>query len=280
MEQQEHPIFKGKPGAQPNAPEAEYHEGPADEVIEPEVKPDKPVDKVGAIAVHNGVMMPSNHVELTRVLARLGEGGAFPKRFDTDAKRLAAYNMAVSINPARWQIIVNGIADIEGQLCLFGELPGALAEWTGEMEQRELYVIDKDYKRINVANKNLNEFPFAGVLEIKRKGRPTNQFFYTMKEAEAAGQYPAMKAEWKDNKRTGKMIPNTKSPWMTATKVMLMRKALNMGIKFEFPDAIMSTPVAEWDHDAAPDIKDVTGSDRNVKSDEINQTFGGTDAKP
>lgn len=230
----------------------------------PEMPPQAPPQKENkVIALHDDMSLaPANHSELKSVIMAIDKGGGFPTRFKTFEQKIAAANLATSLMGKKWQLAINNIANIQGSLSIYGELPGAIAEQTKEIESKRVYCIDEEYKEICTKNKNLNSPPFAGVCEIKRKGRPANEFTYTLDEAKAAGQYPAYKAEYVDNRKTGRMIENPDSPWMKFTKIMLMRKAMNMGVKFEFPDAIVGTPIAEYDFGIAPDldptIKDVT----------------------
>lgn len=226
---------------------------------EPEIKAE-----VKAISLNEqGQLLPADHNQLKSVVKTIAEGGGFPKRFDTLPKQIAAYSLGRALMKERWQLAINNIAEIQGQMMIYGELPRALAESTKEVKEFKVFVIDKDYKEICPANKNLDKEPYAGVCRVQRMGRELKEYSYTITEAEKAGQYPPMKAEWKDNKRTGKMILNTDSPWIKFTKIMLMRKSQAMAIKFEFPDALAGACVAEYDTDELPDyvpVKDVTNT--------------------
>lgn len=224
--------------------------------------------KVEPVKVERGLLMPTNSAELSRTLQNIASGGGFPARFDTPQKRLAAYTLGRSLMGDRWQLAMNNIAEIKGQLSIYGELPGALAEQTKEVEEKHVYVIDPDYRKICVENKNLDAPLYAGVCDIKRKGRERKQFTYTLDEARHAGQYPA-------KKRDGSV--NEDSPWMKFTKIMLMRKAMAMAINFEFPDAKAGVPIAEYDFDVLPE-RDV--SPKNNIAEEINNAYLEKEAEP
>jgi hypothetical protein len=242
----------------------------------------KVVEKPKSIALdENMALAPINHQEFKSVITAIAEGGGFPTRFKTFPAKIAAANLATSLMGKKWQLAINNIADIKGTLSIFGELPGAIAEQTGQIEMKRVSILDSDYKEICTANKNLHMKPFAGVCKIKRKGRPENEFTYTIDEATAGGFYPAMKAEYVNNQKTGKQIPNEDSPWMKHTKVMLMRKAMNLAVKFEFPDAIVGVPIAEYDFHTAPDLdgsRDVTPG-KSI-ADEMNEEFGNDGTVP
>lgn len=211
------------------------------------------------IEVLSGALVPKDSSELNRTLSNIAAGGGFPARFDTPQKRIAAYNLAHSLMGESWQLALNNIANIKGQLSIYGELPGTLAERTGEVAEKYIKIYDREYREICLENKNLDSPLWAAVCFIQRKGREPQEFPYTMDDAEKAGQYPA-------RRRDGSL--NEDSPWMKFTRVMLMRKAMAMGIKFLFPEAMCGVPIAEYDFDSAPDLdgmKNVTPSQDDVE---------------
>lgn len=221
----------------------------------------------------NNILAPKDHKELATVINFLAKGGAFPEVFKTNEQRLAGYNLAKSLMGNSWALAINHIAPIKGKLCIWGEFPRTLAERTGQVEQCHIYLIDEQYKRICLENKNLDAKPYAGICDIKRKDRKENQFTYTIKQAELADQYPPMKNNWVDGKNLGK-IPNTDSPWFKFMGIMLMRKAQAAALKFEFPECFVGVEIAEYEYDVAPDlvpIKDVTELSETEK---FNQRYG------
>lgn len=216
------------------------------------------------IAVKDGSLSPQDQTQMRNMLSWIARGGGFPERFDTVEKQLAAYNLAHSLMGSQWQLALNHIAIIHGQMCIYGEMPGTLAERTGEVEEKRVYLITRDYVEICTSNKNLDADIYAAVCKIKRKGRDLKEFSYTIDEAKKAGQYPPMK--WVKG-GGGRKEHNPDSPWEKHFKVMLMRKAMALAVKFEFPDALVGVPIAEYDFDEAPDIKDVTP--RESKEDRV-----------
>jgi len=219
----------------------------------------------------NRLLAPTTATELSNFLSILSRGGAFPETLDTKEKQVAVYQMARSLMGDRWQLAINHIAPVKGRLTIYGELPRAIAEQTKEVEEFRVYVIDSKYNEICLLNKNLDQPAWAGVCEVKRKGRAMKQFTYTIQEAEAAGQYPAMKYD----RETKKRVLSPDSPWNKYTKVMLMRKAQALAVKFEFPDAMLGVPIAEYDHDVAPDLQEVKDVTPENKADKLNERFNG-----
>lgn len=218
--------------------------------------------KANPIAVREGALAPQDSAELGGTLTQIANGGGFPERFDTKEKRMAAYSMAQSLMGQQWQLALNHIAIIKGQMCIYGELPGTLAERTGEVEEKHTYLISRDYRKICTENENLNAEIYASVTKIKRKGRAAKEFTYSLDEAIAAGQYPA-------KKRDGSPSPD--SPWNRFTKIMLMRKSQTLALKFEFPEAFGGVPIAEYDFDELPEMTDVTP--KKDRASELNGRF-------
>lgn len=218
------------------------------------------------VLVRDGALTPTNASELVRTIAQIAKGGGFPVRFENLEQQLAAYNLAHSLMGTRWQMAIAHIAIIKGTMSIYGELPGALAEQTKEVAEKDVFCIDSDYKKICLENRNITAKPWAGVCLIQRKGRSLKEFTYTIDEAIHAGQYPA-------KRRDGSI--NNDSPWMKFIKVMLMRKAMALAIKMEFADALLGTPIAEYEYDQAPDLRDVSSKSETAvdPAKELNNIF-------
>ena len=234
---------------------------------EPEAQPEQPkqAEKTKAIQLDNSMsLLPSNNEEMARVITVVSKGGGFPKYFETFEQKVAAFNLATSLMGKRWQLALNNIAPIKEKLTIWGELPGALAQATGELITKRVYAIDQEYNEICTKNKNLDASPYAGVCLIKRRGdNAAEEFTYTMTEAGNAGQYPP-------KKRDGSIAND--SPWMKYTKIMLMRKAMGMAIKFKFPDALVGCEIAEYNYDVAPDLEDIREVGKST-ADQINEAY-------
>lgn len=197
-------------------------------------------------------LVARDNTELVRIIRIMMKGMAFPKTLDTEEKIIAAWNVAASLKipPA---IAIQNMAVIHGSVCIWGQLPKALAEASGELEDYSLVLIDADQKPILLENKNLTADVWGAVCRIKRKGRSTNEYVFTMQDAQKAGL----------DKKSG--------PWKDYSKIMLSRRAVANAIKFEFPDALMGLNVAEYDNHEAPDLKDVTDGTERTKT--FNETL-------
>lgn len=186
----------------------------------------------------NQGLVAKDNSELLRMIQVMMKGQAFPKSLDTEAKVIAAWQVAASLKipPA---VAIQNLAIVNGSICMWGQLPKALAEATGELEEFKLVVIDEKQDPICLENKNLNAQVWGAVCVIKRKGRDRNEYAFTVEDMKRAN------------------LDKKQGPWRDYTKIMLMRRAMGTAIKFEFPDAVMGVPIAEYDFHQAPDIKEV-----------------------
>lgn len=198
-----------------------------------------------------GLMVARDNSELYRMVKVMMAGGAVPKWMDTPEKVIACWQMAASLKvPA--PVAIQHMCVIQGRVCIWGELPKALAEASGELEHYEVLWIDAEQKVIKLENENLNKPVWGAVCRIKRKGRTLNEYWFTEPEAEKA------------------KLLNKDGPWITYRKIMYARRASATAIKFEFGDSLMGIGLAEYDFNEAPDMKDVTPSQsRDALADKL-----------
>lgn len=209
--------------------------------LEVERTPDRPPTAI-SVDMKSQLMVAKDNTEMIRIIKVFMHGKAIPKSLDTEAKVIAAWQMAASLKvpPA---IAIQNMAFVNGTISLWGELPRALALATGEVEDFVLRRIDKDHNVICLANKNLNAEPWGSVLNIQRKGHSENEFYFTMNDAKRAG------------------LDTKNGPWQNYRPVMVDRRLIAYGVKMIFADALMGLTIAEYDHHQAPDLMDVTPSE-------------------
>lgn len=208
-----------------------------DEAVEGKIPAPLPL----AVDKKSQMMIARDNGELVRMIKIFMAGVALPKTLDTEAKVITAWQAAASLKVPPI-IAIQNMAIIHGSLSIWGQLPKALAEATGDMEDFQLIFIDKDHNELSLKNKNLNAEVWAAVCRIKRKGRSYNEYWFSVDDAKKAGLF------------------NKAGPWKDYTKIMLGRRAVGHGIKIEFPDALMGLNIAEYDFSEAPDLKDVSPS--------------------
>lgn len=195
-----------------------------------------------------------------RIARTLFESKMVPKSYTDAYQTLAGMEFAIELGLKPFQGLRN-IAMINGNPTIWGELPLALARKTGELESIEEFLIDKQYNRISLANKNLDAPHWGAICQIKRKNNPMTEAFFTMDDAQRAG-----------------LLSRASSPWVTYPKIMLARRARSQALKTAFADALAGTAIAEYDHNYLPDgpeARDVTrqGVVESNTAHELNSLF-------
>jgi hypothetical protein len=210
------------------------------------------------VEVNDEGKFAANNIEGQYRIAQIfHKSGLVPKAFDSAEKVLVGMQFARELGLEPLSGLRN-IAVVNGQPSIWGELPLKLAYQTRQLEHIEEFVIDKDYNKICLENKNLTAEPWAGVCRLKRNALPMVEATFTLDEAKRAG------------------LLDKKSPWQTYTKIMLMRRARSQALKIAFPDAIGGAPIAEYDFNYTPtsdEARDVTRQGVEIVSgaDKINQ---------
>lgn len=206
----------------------------------------------------DGQLMPRTANQLATVAKQLLMGKGVPRGYTTVEEVIAGWSFAAQLKLPP-QVALRNIALIEGTPSLFGDLPLALARRTGELEYFEEFVCNAKYDKICFENKNLGEEVFAGVCVAKRKGTDKRSFTFTVDDAKTAGL-------WGKISSTGKKLP-----WSAYPKVMIQRRARSMMLKELFADVLSGASIAEYDHNQAPDLRDVN---EESGSDILNKKFG------
>jgi hypothetical protein len=211
-------------------------------------------EKKGEIATNEkGQIIAKDMDGLWRIAKAAIDSGMVPKGYTKPSQVIMGLQFAAGIGLAPTVASLTNIAVINGQPSIFGELPLKLARESGQLEYFNEYLIDSDYNKISVDNKNLTTEIFAAVCEIQRKGYELKKFYWT-----AAQQ--------------AKANAGVKAIWNSYYEIMMKRKARSLALKDEFGDVLGAMKIAEYDHNFAPDIKDVTP--RNQEAAKINDMFG------
>lgn len=234
----------------------EVVEQSAEEIIEQ--KPAQQQASLIAVDQEKQIIVARDNSELWRVVQLFMKGTAFPKTIDTPEKAIAAWQVAASLGLPP-MVTIQNLAFIHGSVSMWGQLPKALAERTGQLEDFKLILFDAEQKEISLANKNLGDPVWGAVAQVRRSKRSMNEYSFTTPDAEKA------------------KLLNKQGPWKDYTKIMFARRAIGHAMKFEFPDALMGVPVAEYDFNQAPDLKDVTeptvrasGLSERIKESKLN----------
>lgn len=199
------------------------------------------IKQPSALAVDNKtqLIIARDNGELVRMIKIFMGSVSLPKSLDSESKIITAWQAAASLKVPPILAIQN-MAIIHGTLAMWGQLPKALAEHTGQMEEFKLIYFDKNQAEICLANKNLDAEVWGAVTQMRRSKKSKNEYFFTEIEAKKAG------------------LLSKSGPWQDYRKIMYARRTIGHAVKFEFPDAVMGIGIAEYDFNEAPDLKDVT----------------------
>lgn len=200
-----------------------------------------PAGLKGAIAVNTqGLVMAANHEEIWRTVSLWHKSGLCPESFNRPEQVFFAHQTLASlgVNPLSW---LRCCAYIKNSLTIFGDLPLALVNMSKKLECPPVeFLLDENYDRICVANKNLGAPVWAAVCQMRPAGASEAQErAYTVKMAEEAGKLPA----------------RAPSPWKLYMHRMLALKARGWLIKDLFPEVLNGVAQGEYDHDTLLDIK-------------------------
>jgi hypothetical protein len=232
-------------------------------VVEEVPKTTQPPPNAMTLSHATGEIVAKDTSELMRQIKMMMKGLSFSKSFDTPEKCISAWNLACSFKVVSPQRAIANMLCVHGVISIWGELPKALAEATGELEDFELFLIGKDYKQINFENQNLNDEPFAAICKIKRKGRTKNSYHFTVDDADRAG-----------------LLDKKGDVWKNYRGIMLKRRAQSEALKFEFSDALMGTNIAEYTFNHFPEAKDVSPESTGDTAKVLNNLFTDTETTP
>lgn len=185
-----------------------------------------------------------------RLAKALFDSKMVPKSYESPSQVMAGMQFALELGLKPFSGLRN-IAIINGSPSIFGELPLALCRKTGQIEWIREYIIDADYNKISVQNKNIETKPWAGVCELKRKNEDwVYEATFTLDEAKHAG-----------------LLEKKFTPWHTYPKIMLMRRARSIVLKQAFSEALQGIGITEHDYNYIPEegeISNVTHKGQKV----------------
>lgn len=199
-----------------------------------------------AIELKDGLVQTKDLTEEARVAQMMLSSRALPTHFENVQQVIMAMQFLKShkINPMiglRQTMIVNG------SISVWGNLPLAIVQNSGQLESIKEFIIDKDYKEICFDNKNLNAELYAGVCIIKRLGKSEVTKTFTVDEAKKAGLWGV-------------------KVWAKYPQRMIQMRTRSLALKDEFSDIIEGLSIREYDFDG------VESKNTNVAL-ELNEAF-------
>lgn len=166
--------------------------------------------------------------------------GMLPDTYKKASQVMAGMQMAKELGLQGGVKSLSRTAIIRGSVSIWGELPLAICQATGEVEDIIGYHFDKNMKKICIDNKNVMNAAEGYFFSIKRKGFKTPvEGYYTMTQANKAGLSGNVWAKHPDD--------------------MLRHRTIAKVLKVAFADKLSGISVAEYDHNTM-------GSTENPKS--------------
>lgn len=199
-----------------------------------------------------GILNPTDHIEAWRSAEVLLKSNAIPKQFTNVAQVFVATQFLREHNLP----VMAGIrqcAIINGTLSLWGDLPKACVDRSGLLEDFKEIFFDKEYKEINLENKNLEVEPWGAACTVKRKAREPLTRSFTMDEARGAG-----------------LLTKNNSVWKFYPRRMLQMRARSLALKDAFPDVLSGVAINEYDNHGQVDPD---GEHKPSAAEELNAEY-------
>lgn len=240
-----------------------------EEIIEPvKTEPVKSeIEKPSDIEISNGAIVPKTNKELLVHAGHMLSGKMVPDRFKNALEVYAAICYVRSLGFP--DSAIRQCAVIKGTPSIFGDLPLALAQRSGELIQFREYLIDEDYNEMCLKNKNLDAPFLASVCEIQRKGYSLEQFTYTVSDAIAAKQIKDI-----DKLKGDEIGKYMSSPWYKHVKKMMRFKARILALQSQFADSLNGISIGE---DWGMSLENINEKDVSPLK-ELNEKLGLSDA--
>ena len=189
------------------------------------------------ISYEDGMMQVSNLEQATAQADMMIKSGLLPKSYQNSSQVLAAMHFAKELNLPP-MVALRQISVINGTPSVWGDLPMALVQKTGNLADLRQFFVDDNMEEICSKNKNLKSEVYAAICRMKRVGMESwNEAFFTMDEAKRAGL-------------SGKGV------WRQYPKDMMKYKAVARCIKIFFSDCLYGASIQEHDFHTTGDQGD------------------------
>lgn len=210
-------------------------------VVQPQ--PEKSVIEMDS----SGYIKPKDLGEMMRLSTAYLRSGMLPARFKSPEQVLVAFQMALELGLPPLTGI-RQIAIVNGNPSLYGDLPLAVVQQSGNMESIREYHIDDKGKEICTENGNLAADAWGAVCIVKRKGDiETLETFFTMEDAKKAALL-------------GSPV------WKKYPKRMLKYRARGQALKDKFSDSLNGISQMEYDHNEVIETTTTAKTNANKQS--------------
>ena len=153
---------------------------------------------------------------------------------------------------------LKSVAVISGTPSLHTDGPLAIVMASGFLEVIDEYMIDDEYKRISLENKNLGKKILAAVCMVKRKGFDAQETVFRSADA-----------------------PNKAGPWTDYREIMMKRRCRAIALKDRFPDILNGISIAEYDMDVLVNNDgSISGAEKGKASIDLNAAISAAGEVP
>lgn len=166
----------------------------------------------------------------------------------------SAIQVAMSLGFSTYGEVLSALQEMysyQGKIQIFGSLPLALIQKTGQLQDIQEFFVDKDGKEICYKNGNLNEKPVVAVCRLKRKGMEDFcEYSVTSDDLKLSGGKELKEGGWEFKKGN--------KTWRTHPKQMWRKTARNIGLRSLFADCLRNVYVPTNVSEYSQEIENVT----------------------
>lgn len=243
---------------QSEAPQSDTKPEPKPEPKQEQAPPAPQATKEVAAPIHldeQGVLEAKTLTDEFRIANMMIQSRAIPKQFQSPAQVIVAMQF-LKQHRLPWAVAIRQTTIVNGCLTIWGDLPKALVERSGNMKSFEEFWFDDQYQRINFENKNLKAPIYGYCVRAERKDRAgVEERVFTLDDA--------IKAKLVD-----------KDIWKLYFKRMIQCRGRGWLLKDVFPEVLSGIAIGEYDYDGGPESPLLGRSGDTTAADETNRDYG------
>lgn len=182
-----------------------------------------------------------------------------PQAFDNVEQLRTGIQVAISLGFKTHGEIFSAVQEMyyyNGSITIYGGLPLALVQKTGNLQSMEEFFVDDNGLKICYDNGNLKAHPAIAVCRLKRKGHSEYcEYHVTKEDLELSGGKLLPDGGWEFKKGKKQVISYT---WKKYPKNMWRNRVRNIGIRALFADALKNVNIGNTGKDFTEEIEGVT----------------------
>jgi len=205
--------------------------------------------------IKDGSMIVTTMDQKVAMIQAAISGGMLPKRYNNVGMVLSAMRYAAEVGLGESMVALRQIGIVDGNPCLYGDLPLSLCLKSGKLESMNEFFLDKDQIKICIENKNMNNPAEYAVCQVKRLGdSEVLTTYFSMQDAKNAGL-------------------SSRGTWLKYPRVMLKYRARSEALKGKFADFLNGIGIGEYDFDGRNEAESITRDRKETES--IDETIFG-----